>query len=212
MPAYIELSLAYAEALAQLEKLTGKTQSTLVNQALTSFLEQQKEFIELCADVAQAEADIAAGKVYTSVEVMANAMSVIAQTKQNSIDTRISHITPVGGNIFLDLGFPPDEVVRLKADSDRWIRAKLALAQGSDDKTKFYPAQFTPAEEGGFVVIFRDIPEAVTQGDDFDEAEKMAKDVLLSAIELYREENRPIPQPSEPQDGEFLTEIRENDC
>lgn len=31
----------------------------------------------------------------------------------------ISHITPVGGNIFLDLGFPPDEAERLKEESDR---------------------------------------------------------------------------------------------
>lgn len=36
----------------------------------------------------------------------------------------IAHITPVGGNIFLDLGFPPDEAERLKEESDRRISSK----------------------------------------------------------------------------------------
>lgn len=31
------------------------------------------------------------------------------------------HITPVGGNIFLDLGFPPDEAAALKHEADRRI-------------------------------------------------------------------------------------------
>lgn len=35
-----------------------------------------------------------------------------------------THITPVGGNIFLDLGFPPEEAARLKEESDRRISAK----------------------------------------------------------------------------------------
>ena len=36
-----------------------------------------------------------------------------------AISTVISHITPAGGNIFLDLGFPPEEAERLKEESDR---------------------------------------------------------------------------------------------
>ena len=44
------------------------------------------------------------------------------------IDTSTRHITPVDGNIFLDLGFPPDEADKLKADSDMLIKTKLALA------------------------------------------------------------------------------------
>lgn len=35
-----------------------------------------------------------------------------------------AHITPVGGNIFRDLGFPPDEAERLKEESDRRISGK----------------------------------------------------------------------------------------
>lgn len=44
------------------------------------------------------------------------------------IDTEIRHITPADGNIFLDLGFSPDEAAKLKADSDMLIKTKLALA------------------------------------------------------------------------------------
>lgn len=40
--------------------------------------------------------------------------------------TGITHITPVGGNIFLDLGFPPEEAEQLKEESDRLISSKHA--------------------------------------------------------------------------------------
>lgn len=40
-------------------------------------------------------------------------------SKQRSKPTELgcSHITPAGGNVFLDLGFPPEEAARLKAAS-----------------------------------------------------------------------------------------------
>lgn len=44
-----------------------------------------------------------------------------------TIDTKCAHITPVGGNIFLDLGFEPEEAAALKAESDRMIAEKQAL-------------------------------------------------------------------------------------
>ncbi|QLB40796.1 type II toxin-antitoxin system HicB family antitoxin [Mannheimia pernigra] len=57
----------------------------------------------------------------------------------------------------------------------------------------FYPALFTPAEEGGFVVTFPDIPEALTQGDTFEEAMEMAEDVLISSVEIYFDDERVFP-------------------
>lgn len=39
----------------------------------------------------------------------------------------VGHVTPADGNIFLDLGFPPDEAARLLADSNREIAAHVAL-------------------------------------------------------------------------------------
>lgn len=71
----------------------------------------------------------------------------------------------------------------------------------------YYPAQFTPAEEGGFVVTFRDLPEAITQGDDKTEAREMAADVLLSTMDFYFDDKRPVPLPSKPQKGEELVEL-----
>lgn len=67
-----------------------------------------------------------------------------------------------------------------------------------------YPATFTPAEEGGFVVTFRDIPEAITQGDDEAEALEMARDALVTAMDFYFEDRRQVPAPSAARKGERL--------
>lgn len=67
-----------------------------------------------------------------------------------------------------------------------------------------YPATFKPAEEGGFVVTFRDIPEAITQGDSIEEAREMAADALLAAMDFYFEDGRPVPTPSKAKRGEEL--------
>lgn len=40
-----------------------------------------------------------------------------------------AHVTPVGGNVFADLGFSPDEAAALKARSDEVIRTELAIKQ-----------------------------------------------------------------------------------
>jgi antitoxin HicB len=70
-----------------------------------------------------------------------------------------------------------------------------------------YPARFKPADEGGFVVTFRDIPEAITQGDTQDEARQMAADALVTAMDFYFEDQRPVPAPSQPKRGEVLIEL-----
>jgi predicted XRE-type DNA-binding protein len=47
-----------------------------------------------------------------------------------SIDTKSAHITPVGGNVFADLGFDPQEAAVLKARSQQIISEKLAIKEG----------------------------------------------------------------------------------
>jgi len=48
----------------------------------------------------------------------------------NSIDTSIAHITPEDGNVFKDLGFPPEEASKLKIKAhlmcqiSEWIKEK----------------------------------------------------------------------------------------
>src|SRR3989337_1451680 len=58
-----------------------------------------------------------------------------------------------------------------------------------------YPVTLTP-DNGGYVVTFTDIPEAITQGETEDEALTAAKDALESALEFYFEDKRPVPAPS----------------
>lgn len=70
-----------------------------------------------------------------------------------------------------------------------------------------YPARFEAAPEGGFVVTFRDIPEAITQGDTETEAMAMAEDVLVSAMDFYFEDRRPVPMPSRVKAGERLVDL-----
>ena len=70
-----------------------------------------------------------------------------------------------------------------------------------------YPATFTPDPDGGFVITFRDIPEAITQGDDEAEAMFMARDVLREAMSIYFDEKRPVPMPSEAQHDERMVDL-----
>lgn len=44
-----------------------------------------------------------------------------------TVDTQIRHVTKAGGNIFLDLGFPPLEAKRLHAASKKQINDTRAL-------------------------------------------------------------------------------------
>lgn len=75
-----------------------------------------------------------------------------------------------------------------------------------------YPAQFQEdfSVEGfteGFVVTFRDVPEANTQGDTFIEAVEMAQDALQTAMEFYDEDNKPRPKPSAAIHGDVMIDI-----
>jgi len=67
-----------------------------------------------------------------------------------------------------------------------------------------YPATFTPAPEGGFVITFRDIPEAIAQGDDEAEALAEARSALATAMDFYFEDRRAVPVPSAALPGERL--------
>lgn len=69
-----------------------------------------------------------------------------------------------------------------------------------------YPARFEP-DDGGFVIPFRDIPEAITQGDTLEEARAMAADALLTAMDFYFEDKRPVPLPSKAKKDEELVAL-----
>lgn len=59
----------------------------------------------------------------------------------------------------------------------------------------------------GFVVTFRDVPEANTQGSNFSDAVEMAQDALRTAMEFYDERGEERPKPSEPQLGDVLINL-----
>lgn len=70
-----------------------------------------------------------------------------------------------------------------------------------------YPALLQPEPDGGYSVTFRDIPEAITQGDTLDQAQVAAVDALTTAMDFYFEGGRPVPQPSAVQAGEVLVAL-----
>lgn len=70
-----------------------------------------------------------------------------------------------------------------------------------------YPARLKSQEEGGYVVTFPDIPEAITQGEDIEDSLMHAADALESALDFYFEARRPVPLPSKPKRGQYLVEL-----
>jgi antitoxin HicB len=61
--------------------------------------------------------------------------------------------------------------------------------------------------DGGFVVTFSDIAEAITQGETVEEALEMAHEALETAMEFYFEDKRAVPVPSKPKRGQHVVEL-----
>jgi antitoxin HicB len=69
-----------------------------------------------------------------------------------------------------------------------------------------YPITLTEDEtDGGFVVVCRDVPEAVTQGGTLQEAIEEAEGVLEAAIEMRMADGMNTPAPSPRKRGEHLS-------
>ena len=68
-----------------------------------------------------------------------------------------------------------------------------------------YPVTLTPdKEDGGFVVTFPDVPEAITQGNTLPEALANASEALAAAMDFYAESKVIPPTPSEAAIGQPL--------
>jgi antitoxin HicB len=70
-----------------------------------------------------------------------------------------------------------------------------------------YFATLTPDPDGGFTVMFRDVPEAITEGDSREEAVLRAEDALESALAMYITAREALPRPSEPEPGEVMVPL-----
>lgn len=67
-----------------------------------------------------------------------------------------------------------------------------------------YPAHISRDEDGAYLVEFRDLPEAATDGETIEEALAEARDLLRSAIGYRLAEGGAVPEPSPARAGERL--------
>ena len=70
-----------------------------------------------------------------------------------------------------------------------------------------YPARITPAEEGGWLIRFRDFPEGHSQAEVDHDVIDFAEGCLQACIEGRLEDAMAIPEPSAPKAGEVLVTV-----
>ncbi len=70
-----------------------------------------------------------------------------------------------------------------------------------------YPAALIPDPDGGFTVTFRDVPEAITEGDTREEALLRAEDALELALAMYIAAGEALPGSSKVEPGEELVPL-----
>ncbi len=70
-----------------------------------------------------------------------------------------------------------------------------------------YPCVLNPEEEGGFYVVFPDVPGALTCGDDRAEALEMAEDALVAILAAHVHDREDIPAPSPAAAGQEVVAV-----
>lgn len=70
-----------------------------------------------------------------------------------------------------------------------------------------YPCNLTPDDDGGLVVTFPDVPEAITGGENRFQALEMAEDALATALAAYVHEKWEIPVPGALVEGQDLVAV-----
>ena len=70
-----------------------------------------------------------------------------------------------------------------------------------------YPCELVHDEDGGLLITFPDVPEAISGGRDRAEALVMAEDALTTALAGYVHEKWDIPAPSNPVDGQEVIPV-----
>ncbi|MCX8016384.1 MAG: type II toxin-antitoxin system HicB family antitoxin [Rhodocyclaceae bacterium] len=67
-----------------------------------------------------------------------------------------------------------------------------------------YQAVLEPQPDGGFTVTFPDLPEAITEGDDLEQALFNAAEVLSLVLEQRLADGEPIPEPTPTEGGHWV--------
>jgi antitoxin HicB len=70
-----------------------------------------------------------------------------------------------------------------------------------------YPITLHRDTNNSILVGFPDVPEANSVGDDEEQARVNAADALLTALEIYFDERRPVPLPSAPRKGQTTVRL-----
>ena len=80
---------------------------------------------------------------------------------------------------------------------------------GNSSKNRFsFPATLTPdLDDGGYIVTFRDLPEAITQGDSIEAALQEASDCIEEALAARIDDLLDIPEPSDMLENEYLVTV-----
>lgn len=68
-----------------------------------------------------------------------------------------------------------------------------------------YPVEMKLDDNGTILVTFPDVPEAMTFGDDEEEAPLRARDALETALAMYVDEKQDLPRPSDPKGRQVVT-------
>ncbi|TQE98234.1 MAG: type II toxin-antitoxin system HicB family antitoxin [Spiribacter salinus] len=71
-----------------------------------------------------------------------------------------------------------------------------------------YPVRIERDAAGRYLATCRDVPEALSDGAQRDEAKAEIADALMVALEGYRREGRTLPSPSCPEPGEILVRVK----
>jgi antitoxin HicB len=66
-----------------------------------------------------------------------------------------------------------------------------------------YAVKLTPAEEGGFVVSCRDLPQLITQGENMEQSLAEASDAMDEVFAAYMQIGLPMPAPSKLRKHEY---------
>lgn len=67
-----------------------------------------------------------------------------------------------------------------------------------------YAVLLSPAEEGGYVVTCRDLPELITQGESVEEALEQASDAMDEVFATYLTDGLEFPEPSKARRREHM--------
>ena len=74
-------------------------------------------------------------------------------------------------------------------------------------QTWTYPATYEHHSDDGYVVRFREFPEAITGGDTLQESRELAADALDVIVRDYLAHGRSIPPPREAAEGEEIVPL-----